>query len=74
MSKILTSEEFLNDFNKKHGNIDKLYYDDYVRKAIIEFAKLHIYNIKALQQSKYFSGETGYISNEEWITILNDIK
>jgi len=42
MNKIPTGEEFLNNFNKKHGNIDKLYYDSYVKRAMIEFAKLHV--------------------------------
>lgn len=39
---IPTAEEFLNNFNKENYNIDKLYYDSYVRKIMIEFAKLHV--------------------------------
>ncbi len=37
-----TAEEFLKNFNEKEGNIDKLYYDSYVKKSMIEFAKLHV--------------------------------
>jgi len=39
---IPTAEEFLKNFNEKKGNIDKLYYDSYVKKSMIEFAKLHV--------------------------------
>ena len=38
----MTAEEFLIKLNEKEGNIDKLYYDSYVRKAMIEFAKYHV--------------------------------
>ena len=37
-----TSEEFLKNFNEEENNIDKLYYDSYVKKAMIEFAKMHV--------------------------------
>lgn len=42
--------------------------------AMIEFAKMHVLKIKHLQQSKYYSGETGYIKSEEWENIINNIK
>ena len=45
-----------------------------VHKAMIEFAKLHVEKIQKLQKSKYYAGETGYIKEEEFIEILNDIK
>ena len=69
-----TAEEFLKYFNEKEGNIDKLYYDSYVKKLMREFAKMHVLKIKHLQQSKYYSGETGYIKSEEWENIINNIK
>ena len=37
-----TTEEFLKYFNEKEGNIDKLYYDSYIRKLMKEFAKMHV--------------------------------
>ena len=37
-----TTEEFLKYFNEKEGNIDKLYYDSYVKKLMREFAKMHV--------------------------------
>ena len=37
-----TAEEFLKNFNEEETNIDKLYYDSYVKKAMIEFAKMHV--------------------------------
>lgn len=37
-----TSEEFLKNFNEEENNIDKLYYDSYVKKAMIRFAKMHV--------------------------------
>lgn len=46
----------------------------YVKEAMIEFAKMHVLKIKHLQQSKYYSGETGYIKSEEWENIINNIK
>ena len=46
----MKAEEFLNEMNKKECNIDKLYYDSYVRKAMIEFAKHHVQ--KALESVK----------------------
>ena len=69
-----TSEEFLN--KKKYPSFNEngdlgLYY---VKEAMIEFAKMHVLKIKHLQQSKYYSGETGYIKSEEWENIINNIK
>ena len=40
-------------------------------KLMIEFAKMHIEKIMNLQQSKYYAGETGYITKEEWQDLLN---
>ena len=37
-----TAEEFLKNFNEEENNIDKLYYDSYVKKAMIKFAKMHV--------------------------------
>ena len=37
----------------------------------IEFAKMHIEKIMNLQQSKYYAGETGYITKKEWQDLLN---
>ena len=45
-----------------------------VTDMLIEFAKMHVLKIKHLQQSKYYSGETGYIKSEEWENITNNIK
>ena len=44
-----TAEEFLKNFNEEENNIDKLYYDSYVKKAMIEFAKMHVQ--EALKQA-----------------------
>ena len=44
-----TAEEFLKYFNEKEGNIDKLYYDSYIRKLMKEFAKMHVQ--EALKQA-----------------------
>ena len=72
--KALTAEEFLIEkeyplYNESGGL--GMYY---VREAMIEFAKMHVLKIKHLQQSKYYSGETGYIKSEEWENIINNIK
>ena len=45
-----------------------------IEEFMIEFAKMHVLKIKHLQQSKYYSGETGYIKSEEWENIINNIK
>lgn len=45
-----------------------------IKNAMIEFAKLHVKEIQKLQKSKYYAGESGYIKEEEFIEILNDIK
>lgn len=65
MEKIPTAEEFLEDnlSNPTKGWSEK--------KRLIEFAKLHIEKIMNLQQSKYYAGETGYITKEEWQDLLN---
>ena len=49
LNTIPTAEEFLNNFNKEECNIDKIYYDSYVRKIMIEFTKLHVE--KALKEA-----------------------
>ena len=43
-------------------------------KAMKEFAKLHIENVKALMEAKYYAGETGYIIKEEWQELIDNIK
>ena len=43
------AEEFLKNFNEEENNIDKLYYDSYVKKAMIQFAKMHVQ--EALKQA-----------------------
>ena len=54
----MTAEEFLIKLNEKEGNIDKLYYDSYVRKAMIEFAKYHV------EQALLFASEKVMLSHE----------
>ena len=44
-----TAEEFLKNFNEEENNIDKLYYDSYVKKAMVKFAKMHVQ--EALKQA-----------------------
>jgi hypothetical protein len=71
-NKIPTAEEFLllmkdEDFTLSKSGLK-------VSKMMIEFAKLHVEKIKDLQQSKYYSGETGYIKKEEWEELLTNIK
>ena len=62
-----TAEEFLKNFNEKEGNIDKLYYDSYVKKSMIEFAKLHVE--AALKEANEKAIMTGYVDSGQ--TILN---
>lgn len=63
-----TAVEFLKDYEL--GNTGKIDIDD-AKEALIEFAKMHIEKIMNLQQSKYYAGETGYITKEEWQDLLN---
>ena len=63
-----TAEKFLKDYEL--GNTGKIDIED-AKEALIEFAKLHIEKIMNLQQSKYYAGETGYITKEEWQDLLN---
>ena len=58
-----TAKEFFDE-----GNFNN------ITDMLIEFAKMHVLKIKHLQQSKYYSGETGYIKSEEWENIINNIK
>jgi hypothetical protein len=79
MSKVPTAEEFTN-------KLDKILYPvnpsetsaaidiSDVREAMKKFAKLHVEAIKNLQQSKYYAGETGYITKGEWEEIIKNIK
>ena len=62
-----TAEEFLKNFNEKEGNIDKLYYDSYVKKSMIEFARLHVE--AALKEANEKAIMTGYVDSGQ--TILN---
>ena len=47
-----TAEEFLKNFNEEENNIDKLYYDSYVKKAMIKFAKMHVQEALRLANEK----------------------
>ena len=38
----MTAEDFLKGFNEEQGNIDTLYYDEYVQKVMRGFAKMHV--------------------------------
>ena len=64
---ILTGKE---TYDPEYPTVSK--YD--ALEAMIEFAKLHVEEIQKLQKSKYYAGESGYIKEEEFIEILNDIK
>lgn len=64
---ILTGKE---TYDSEYPTVSK--YD--ALEAMIEFAKLHVKEIQKLQKSKYYAGESGYIKEEEFIEILNDIK
>ena len=74
-----TAEVILeNEWNKNKNNcpFNEIYIGEKIaiNKGMIEFAKMHVLKIKHLQQSKYYSGETGYIKSEEWENIINNIK
>ena len=73
-----TSEEFFKEYSDNtslaEGHYDYLVEKNSFKEAMIEFAKMHVLKIKHLQQSKYYSGETGYIKSEEWENIINNIK
>lgn len=74
MDKIPTAEEYIFDYSQ-NDVIDNLDKDskEIITLKMIEFAKLHIIKVKHLQQTKYSSGETGYIKSEEWEEIINQI-
>jgi len=65
---IPTAEEILDKYVSidKEGNKRRIFNDEPI-PAMIEFAKLHA-------KAKYAVGETGYIKNEEWEELLNEIK
>ena len=72
-----TADEFLEDYlstNNLPWSPEMEKQIGCVYNAMIEFAKMHVLKIKHLQQSKYYSGETGYIKSEEWENIINNIK
>ena len=71
MSKIPTAIELTFQKFPKHNGIFVL---RNIEEFMIEFAKIHIKEIQKLQKSKYYAGETGYIKDEEFIEILNNIK
>ena len=53
-----TAEEFLKNFNEEENNIDKLYYDSYVKKAMIKFAKMHVQEaLKQASEKAYAQGK-----------------
>ena len=62
-----TSEEFLKNFNEEENNIDKLYYDSYVKKAMIRFAKMHVQEAlkQALENIPCLGSSTDIASYEE---------
>jgi hypothetical protein len=65
-------ESFIKEQQKEEtmdGSINE--YEQDIKKMMIEFAKIHIEKIMNLQQSKYYAGETGYITKEEWQDLLN---
>ena len=66
-----TATEFIKN---KFPNHDGVFVLKNIEEFMIEFAKMHVLKIKHLQQSKYYSGETGYIKSEEWENIINNIK
>jgi hypothetical protein len=66
MEKLPTAEEFFNS--------DVGLWPWQIEQKAIEFAKLHVKEVRSLQQAKYFCGETGYIKTEEWEEILDNIK
>ena len=66
-----TATEFIKN---KFPNHDGVFILKNIEEFMIEFAKMHVLKIKHLQQSKYYSGETGYIKSEEWENIINNIK
>jgi len=72
---IPTAEEILDKYVSidKEGNKRRIFNDEPI-PAMIEFAKLHANKIRDLQKAKYAVGETGYIKNEEWEELLNEIK
>ena len=66
-----TATEFIKNKFPNHNGVFVL---KNIEEFMIEFAKMHVLKIKHLQQSKYYSGETGYIKSEEWENIINNIK
>ena len=66
-----TAAEFIKNKFPNHNGVFVL---KNIEEFMIEFAKMHVLKIKHLQQSKYYSGETGYIKSEEWENIINNIK
>ena len=62
-----TADEFLEYFNEKEGNIDKLYYDSYVKKLMREFAKMHVQKAlkEALESIPCLGSSTDIASYEE---------
>lgn len=71
MSNIPTAEEMLSKkFNEVKGSLS---ISD-MQELMKDFAKLHIENVKALMEAKYYAGETGYIKKEEWQELIDNIK
>lgn len=67
-----TAEEFLKNFNEEENNIDKLYYDSYVKKAMIKFAKMHVQEAlkQAYQKAELKEQEKG---DEQICFMVNDM-
>ena len=71
-----TTNDLLESFIKEQQEEETLdgsirEYEQDIKKMMIEFAKMHIEKIMNLQQSKYYAGETGYITKKEWQDLLN---
>ena len=75
LDNMITAEELLKTiYNEGSGAGGDSYDEGDIERIMIEFAKLHVKEIQKLQKSKYYAGESGYIKEEEFIEILNDIK
>ena len=61
-----TAEEFLKNFNEEENNIDKLYYDSYVKKAMIKFAKMHVQEALKLASENSFVEYIDLETNEKF--------
>jgi hypothetical protein len=66
----MTAKEFLKQLDKEEGNIDKLYYPEYVQKVMIRFARHHVE--QALEQASKKADTDGrhtYLSGREYAPV-----